>query len=355
MIDWTKGGRTTSFRYVRVAWPTMEELGEIEGVVGCTIEENDLTSLKVTGSLEYVDLIDLGDDLVRIYSDSEVAGERETVCHATLFVSTPTSTIIGEVRTGTADMYSSLLALQQASPDQTYTADVGANPVSLAKQIAEDCGLRVIYTPSGYTLSTSHSFDEESDNWLEIVNYLLDVAGYSSVSVDAYGNVIMAPYVDLSNKTPACKMSDTDDDVTAGEFNHEIDTYDVPNVVKVTCSNADGDPLVAIATNNDPENPYSTVARKKRIVRSEMVSEIEGQAAIDAKAKELLRSSMLVVERVEIDHAWKPFSVGDAIDFDYRKSDMVMRLATVKRTTKMTPDIACTTTARRFVNLLEAT
>lgn len=355
MIDWAHGGRTTAFRYVRVAWPTMDELGEIEGVTGCEIEENDLTSLKVTGSLEYANLDDLGDDMVRIYSDSEVAGERETVCHGTLFVSTPSSTVTGEVRTGTADMYSALLAMQQTSPDQTYTADAGSNPVSLAQKLAENCGLKVVATPSGYTLSTSHSFDEESDSWLDIANYLLDVAGYTSVAVDSFGNAIMAPYVDLSSKTPACKMSDTEDDVTAGEFDHELDTYDVPNVVKVTCSNADDTPLVSIATNADPENPYSTVSRKKRIVRTETVSEIEGQAALDAKAAELLKSSMLVVEKIEIEHAWKPFRVGDAIDFDYRKSDMRVRLATVKRSTKMTPDIACTTTARRFVNLLEAT
>lgn len=353
MIDWTKANRTTGFRYVRVQWPTFRELGEIENVESCEIEEDVLTSLKVTGSIDYAITEDMGDDLVRIYSDSVHGTEAETVCHATLFVSTPSATVSPTLKTGTGNMYSTLLVLQDDAPENTFVAEAGSNPVLLAKQIAESHGLSVVATPSSYTLQNPRSYDDDKYDWLGVVNDLLDVAGYSSARVDAYGNVVLAPYENPSSKAPAAVMSDTVESVSAPEFEYEIDAYSIPNVVKVTCSNANNEPMVSIAVNDDPENKLSTVSRGRRIVRRETVSEIESQEALDAKAKELLLSSMIVVEKVEIAHAWLPFDVGDAISLDYRKAGMVMKLATVKRTTTMTADLACVTTARKFVNLLE--
>ena len=40
MTVFSSPNRTTSFRYVRVGWPSMDELGELVGVEGCSIEEN---------------------------------------------------------------------------------------------------------------------------------------------------------------------------------------------------------------------------------------------------------------------------------------------------------------------------
>ena len=62
---------------------------------------------------------------------------------------------------------------------------------------------------------------------------------------------------------------------------------------------------------------------------------------------------MSVVEKIEIGHSWACFNIGDAVQIDYWKSGKVMKMAAVARTCKMTPDLDCTTTVRRFVNLLE--
>ncbi len=354
MIDWTLGGRKTRIRYVRVSWPDMGELGEISGVTGCTVEENSLSSLKASGSLDYAGMDDIGDDLVRVYSHSEVAGEGETVCHATLFAVTPSSKWSGPSKTGTADLYSVLWVMQQSGPEGTYTVDAGENAVAVAAGIAEDCGLKAVATACAKTVTTSHIWDDGA-SWLEIANWLLDFAGYGSATVDAYGNVVMAPYVDPGSKAVAWTFSDSESGVSDPEILHEYDTYSVPNVVRAVCSNADGDPMVSVAINDDPENPYSTVRRKKRIVRTETVSDIENKAALDAKAEELLKAGMSVVEKIEVKHSWARFAVGDAVQIDYRKSGKVMKMGAVSRTCKMTPDLDCTTVTRRFVSLLEVT
>ena len=97
MIDMNKGGRTTSWRFVRVrrvlGWKSeayednaYEEVGTVSGITSCRIEEAQLTSLKVSGSIEYVDMPDLGDDLLRVYADMELDGEVESKCYGTFFV-----------------------------------------------------------------------------------------------------------------------------------------------------------------------------------------------------------------------------------------------------------------------------
>lgn len=352
-MNWMREGRLDRFRYVRVSWPDMAELGEMGNVTGATVTENSLAELKTSGSLEYVGPLDLGDDLVRIYSDSELDGEQETVCHATLFATTPQTDWSGAVRSGKADMYSVLWVLQQNRISETFTAEEGTNAVALAKSLAEGYGnnLTVVATASDACVNAAHTWDSGTTH-LEIVNWLLSFAGYESAGVDAYGNVRMVPYEEPSGKAAAALFSDTQDSVSEPGFAHELDVYEVPNKVTVICSNANSDPMAADAWNNDPESPYSTVVRNKVLSRVERVSDIADRAALEAKAKEILLSGMSVVETVEICHSYQPFKVGDAVMVDYSRAGYRRKLVSVSCEKRMVPGIRCKTKARRFVNLM---
>ena len=353
-MNWLADGRTDRFRYVRVAWPDMTELGEVDGVTGATIKESTLTSLKASGEVEYANPIDIGDDLLRIYSVSRLGDEAETVCHGTFFVTTPSSSWSGVVRSGKADMFSVLWILQQNKTTETFTAQAGENAVALAESLAGGHGnnLPVVATASPATLNASHTWDAGT-TYLDIVNWLLDFAGYNSISCDAYGNALMTPYVDPADKAVGVVFSDTRDSVSEPGFTHELDAFEIPNKVTVICSNADSEPMVAHAVNDDPENPYSIAARRKLLVRVETVSDIASQEALDAKARELLRTSMSVVETVEVKHSYQSFCVGDAIQMDYSKAGYAKKLISVSREMQMVPGIRCTTRARRFVNLMK--
>lgn len=351
-MNWLSAGRIDSFRYVRVLWPSMVEAGEIDGITGCKVSENSLSSLKVKGELSYAWDPRIEDDLVRVYSDSELDGETETVCHATLFLTTPKTTHSPMSSPGTGSMFSVLWILQQNKISETLTVDVGMNLVAYAASLARGYGnnLRVVDTPSVAVSTTMHTWDAGTD-YLEIINDLLEIAGYGSATVDAYGNVVMAPYVDPASRAVAVTFSDTEDSVSAPSFEAELDTYEVPNVVCATCSNATTEPIKAIVENDDPESPYSTVSRRKRIVRYETVSDIADEAALYAKAKELLMTGLSQVETVPIAHSYQPFEIGDAIMFDYRRSGYIKKMAAVSRDTEMVPGMRCETRARRFANL----
>lgn len=349
---WSKDGRLDKFRYVRVRWPAMVEAEEIRNITFATITENSLTTLKASGTLGYIGSLDIGDDLIRIYSDSTLDDETETICHGTFFATTPQSSWSGATRSGTADMYSVLWILQQNRIVETYTVEAGANALALARDLAQGNGnnLTVVATASDKRVNTSHTWDAGT-TYLEIVNWLLDFAGFSSAGVDAYGNVCMTPYVAPADKSPIVIFSDTLDSVSEPSFTHELDTFEVPNKVTVICSNAESEPMVAHAVNDDPESPYSITARGKVLTRVETVSDIADMSALQARAEELLLSAMSVVESIEIGHSYQPFQVGDAILMDYSKAGYSKRLVTVSCEKQMIPGIKCKTKARRFVNL----
>lgn len=353
-MNWLKSGRLDKFRYVRVRWPDMVELEEIKGIVSATVTENSLTTLKASGTLEYVGGLGIGEDLVRVYSDSYLDGASETICHGTFFATTPQSSWSGTARAGKADMYSVLWVLQQNKNSETFTAEAGTNAVSLAKDLAENYGnnLTVIATASNACLNTAQTWDSGTTH-LGIINDLLSFAGYASADVDAYGNVIFVPYVDSADKGPVVIFSDTQDSVSEAAFSHELDTFEVPNKVSVICSNAENEPMIADAWNLDPENPYSIPVRNKVLVRVERVSDIVDYAALERKAKDLLLSGMSVVESIEITHSFQPFQMGDALLMDYSKAGYTQKLVSVSREKQMVPGIRCKTKARRFVNLYQ--
>lgn len=51
MTAFSSPERTTSIRYALVSWPDFGEVGEVEGVTECSVEENMESTLKASGSM----------------------------------------------------------------------------------------------------------------------------------------------------------------------------------------------------------------------------------------------------------------------------------------------------------------
>ncbi len=362
MIDMHRSGRTTSWRYVRVRRvapseyfeedfePYYEEIGEVSGIESHEIEESTESSLKVSGSIDYADMPTMGDDLLRVYADMELDGERESVCYGTFFVHTGEEKVFEGSRTGSADLYSVLSVMDRELTATGVTWAANAPAMDWAREIVYHAKLPCVYTPTSKASASDMTWDVGT-SLLTMLNDSMDAIGYGSAGVDAYGNVILAPYASASDSEPTTWFSDTLDDVTDSEVTREFDVYDVPNVVVVTSEVDDGETVTGTAENSDPKNPYSTRARNMRIVRCEQVDGLSTDAEAKAKAELLLREGMQKVETIKVPHAGKRFAVGDAVTLDYRRSSLEGKYTAWKRTTKGTPDIESETTMRRTVSL----
>ena len=341
-MNWFSSGRVDTFRFVRVRWGTWTETEELEGIIGGTLERNDSTAIKASGSLDYILEPALGSDLVRVYSDSYYppTGERTSIAQGTYLASTPSSTYRGAIEEGTADLYGVLHVLAE---------DSFAEPLVVPAEIVREAGLPVVASESPATLGSPAVFDDKDTSKLDAVNWLLDFAGFASAGCDGYGTVLMQPYQDPSLRLPVLALEDDGACIFRSGVVREYDTFDVPNVVVVVCSNAQAGSMTAKAVNDDPQSAFSTVARGREIVRKETVSDIASQEALQAKAEALLAAKTSMVEGFEITHAFVPLEMGDVCSLTYRKAGVHRDdLVAVRQSLKLKPGMECTTRFRRF-------
>jgi hypothetical protein len=363
-MDWHSSGRIDAFEYTRVDKNTFEDK-EIITVLenGGQIDRNALTPLKVSATVPFFEWLDVGNDYLRIYSISTLFGETVRIAHGTFLVSVPSSTLsdsrneykdeTGEIysvplRRGTANLYSLLLLLQEQKLREPLTIYAGTQTVLKAFEIITDAGLNVIADGSLTGLQKNASFDTGT-TYLEIVNWLLDYAGFNSANVDGYGNIILKRYQDPSSLSPVVVFSDTDPKCTfAPDVLHEFDIFSVPNQVILTVSNADT-VMNSIATNDDPNSRYSTVSRGRIIAHTETIDDIESQAALDAKAQQILISLTSAVESVIVKHPYEPFEMLDGALLNYSKAEVTVSGSIPSSKTILKISMPCETRVRRFV------
>ena len=139
MTAFSSPERTTSIRYALVSWPDFGEVGEVEGVTECSVEENMESTLKASGSMSMSGPWPGGlDDMVRVYSTSSAPGmPDEEVCHGTFMVSLPTSSHASGVETCDADLYSVLKVLQDTLLEDALSMDAGEPTASRRRSSGE--------------------------------------------------------------------------------------------------------------------------------------------------------------------------------------------------------------------------
>ena len=327
-MNLNSSGRIDSFRYVRVDRVTFAEIEEVDGILdGGTIDLNDLTSIKATGSLPYFRAFDIANDYLRVYLDMELNGEQESDALGTFLVSTPKQTITGTEKdgpiiSGSVELYSVLQVLVDDCFDDLLIVSAGTNAVSFAAVIVSLAGLPVIAAPSSATLNTISIYDPKDYSKLDIINDLLKYAGFSSLGVDGYGNVLMSEYTDPANLTPVIEFKDGEGGCRfMPDVDHEQDDFSVPNKINVTMSSPDKT-LRATAINDDPTNRFSTVSKGRNIVFQDEVSDIPSQSALNAYAQKLLSDKTSSVESVTITHPYQRYNTGDAGHLDYNAANL---------------------------------
>jgi hypothetical protein len=352
-MDWLSSDREDAFEYTRVnkAGEDVEILDIIQD--GGQIDYNDLSSLKVSGSLPLIGKLDIGNDYVRVYSISELDGETVRIAHGTFIPSVPSFTLTdkrsfdGPLVTGTVKLYSLLQILEEYAVDKPYSVPAGTNAVGRAVTLVGSMGLRVVSDNSTSLLKGTMSFDA-GISYLEIINDLLKYAGFDTAEIDGYGNVIFKTYQDPALLEPVVTFSDDDRSIFNPEVPYEFDMAEVPNKVIAVVENQDT-VMTAVAINADPMSRYSTVRREKVVTYTENASQIETQAELNALAQRVLQEKTSAVESVEIEHSYIPYDMGQAALLDYQRAETSFVGVAASKTLALSRGMTCRTRFRRFV------
>lgn len=278
-----KWGGWAHERYVfrRVKWPSWEEGEDWPQITGGEVELSAFSDLKVTGSLSFEGAeVPDDNDLVRVYyGHTDSSGIEKLAPLATMLFSAPQPEYDGMTVNGTLDCQSTLAILAAKSYGAPFIVTAGTKAVQKAMELVESLGLRVNNPDkSAYVLSSDHTFNADEANYLSIVNWLLDAAGYASAWVDAFGIVQMTPYVEPLERPISITLADDENSILYPELSKRCDYSDTPNVVRLIYE-TDVETIVASATNVDPDSRASLSVRKYEVTYSESISELSGETA----------------------------------------------------------------------------
>lgn len=188
---------------------------------------------------------------------------------------------------------------------------------------------RIAVTGSTATLRTALTF-EPGTSKLAIINELLEAAGYWSLWCDGTGMFRVEPYVDPEKRAPVIEFEHGETSIHAAEWEHEQDHTKVPNrFITVGRGDEETPALVGIATNENPDSPYSYQARGRWITAQETGVEGADQTVFDELAARRLRDAMHPVSRLTVTHGMVQLNPNDVVGFT--PEDGQRRLATVQR------------------------
>lgn len=239
----------------------------------------------------------------------------------------------GTGRTYKLEMHDKASVLDQDLVDQTFTADDSQPIIMWVREVIQSAGETISIDAAQTARLASPRVWDVGTSKLTIVNDLLDAIGYNSLQVDGQGNFLATRYVKpaaRSIKYDVPELSDLDRELVFGdhaiytpEWTWDRDQYKVPNkVVAVANSGGDTEPVIGVATNTDPDSPYSYQARGRWITKVLTGVDVpDGTVGTQTvylanKASQSLIASSSPQASTQVKHLPIPIRVGDVLRFE---------------------------------------
>lgn len=307
------GSRLSTFRYDLL---DMQDnvIGSIDGVTGGSLQWSAATSVKVGGSITVLDVDGIDWLHARVQVWRTIAGVEWS--RGIFIPSAPQDHWVNGVRQWQVELLGKLSLIDKNEQPDWVSVAAGANIIATVRGLLTSAGhTNLRFTDSTATLRLGQTW-EPGTKLLTIINDLLDSAGYWSLSADATGAFVAAPYVRPAARAPRYEMWDDERGIYADDFTRDQDVYSIPNrVVLLSQAAADTEPLVGVAENNDPSSPFSILARGQVIPYQETGLAAASQAVIDELARKTLIEKSSVSATLAIRHAPLPLDINDAIHF----------------------------------------
>lgn len=245
---------------------------QLYNIEDAQVDYGSLTRLKYSARITMTedDEIDYLNDMVKIIC--VINGERTPI--GQLLLSSPKKKITDTGTIRDCECYSKLKILDDDKVESRYTVLAGTNAINEVKRLI---GNSYPFSIPDSNLTTSTDKDWEIGTpKLDIINDLLSVINYNSLTVDNNGVFVSSPYVLPTDREIQVTYEDNEaTSIIDPEIQEDIDLYDVPNVIVRYTNSAEIDPpLVATYENNNPSSPTSTINRGRRIVSAEAVSDV---------------------------------------------------------------------------------
>ena len=271
-MDWTKGF-SASYIAMKVNPSTWEDEGEIL-ITGGKIDRDIESALIESANIETTE--DLGELWIRLYLVAKQGDGAERIPLFTGLTSSPTRSLSGYNPSYSVDCFSVLTPCADRMLPRGWFAPKDGNGAAIIADLLGIAGAEVETFEGGGAL-TGAIVAESGETYLSMAHKVADAIGWQ-IRIDGRGKIHVEPFPD----NPSVRFNN-DNDVIQPNIKDTRDWYSCPNVLRVTYES-----YAAIARDDDPESPLSTVNRGREIWAEE-AAQLSSSAPLAEYAQQRLK------------------------------------------------------------------
>lgn len=333
MPDWTKS-MEQSFEYYTVEPTTLADVKRLDIVKTASFSRDAESETLGSATIDVTNSV--GETYIRGYLKTIQNGVTEKHPLGTVLAQTPSSSFNGKITDVSMDSYTPLIELKEKRPPLGYTVRKGTRIMDAAYNIiSENARVPVNKIEPTYRTDDEGNLIDESptlqydfvantnDTWLSFVIDLIANANYE-LGLDELGHILFLPKQDMASLQPVWTFDDGNSSILYPELTMTHDLYGIPNVVEVIYSYG-SQHKEAIAINDDPNSPTSTVSRGRKIIYRDTDPSLAGYVTdeqIQAYAERLLRELSTMTYTITYTHAYCPVRVGDCVRLNYTRAGL---------------------------------
>ena len=273
--------------------------GSIDRSEGDLIESADVTTTELPGN---------GEAWVRIWLDAEQGG----VEHVPLFTgltSAPTRDIDGKRETFQVACYSVLKPVDDILPERGFYVPADVTAPSAAARLLQSGVAPVQIDFSGDMPRLTESVvSEDGETNLTLARKVLDAIGWT-MKIDGSGVIHVLP----KTENEVAMFDANQNDVIELAVTDDSDWFSCPNVLR-----AIADDLTAVARDDDPESPLSTVNRGREIWTEETSVTLGSNESLAAYAQRRLKELQSPSRTVSYARRFDPaVGIGDVVTINH--------------------------------------
>lgn len=308
-MDWSKGYTSAFYAYI-IDPVTWRETTRIQ-ITGGTINRNS-KSLRESATINCRNYDQSEERWIRVYMDTEQSGASSHVPLFTGLATSPEQKYDGNIETNDLDCFSVLKPAEDILLERGYyvPAEMGVDLV--LGQLLSVCPAPLsIEEDAPYLQSAIIAEDDET--CLSMADKVLDAIDWQ-MRVMGDGTIAIGP----KPTEPIRTFSPLDNDVIELEITVKKDWFECPNVFR-----AIDDDLVAVARDDDPNSPLSTINRGREVWAQETNVSLNSGESIAEYAQRKLKTLQTVGQSGSYQRRFYPdVMVGDIIRLNYPRQEL---------------------------------
>ena len=329
-------------------------LGTLDGVEGGTLDWSIYQTIRTTGVLDMTatsQQIDWLTTRLRITYRMETAEGTLSWPLGVYLPAVPQRQHSATSVSGPVQLFDKLLILREDSYGESVTIAAGASITGTVDDLITATGETNRYIEPDLAVLRNPMTFEPGTTRLQIINALLEAAGYSALWCDGWGQYRAERYRPPAQRGLAWEFASGEASIHSPAFTLDDDYFSVPNRWTLV-SRTDGDTPALTSTRTldalQPTSRFTQANRGRWISRVDIDVEAASQSVLDAMCERRLLDAAAVTRSVTISHAMLPLQLNQRVTFADTSTELVeLGNATITQTTiPLTPGGLMRTTLR---------